>query len=66
MTPPTIDVPARQPPVTRFRLVLEAKPGRAGIHALRALLKALLRRHGLKCVDARELSSTSPTEADND
>ena len=38
-----------------FLLRLEAKPGPAGIHQLRALLKALLRRHGLRCVDAREI-----------
>jgi hypothetical protein len=38
-----------------FLLRLEAKPGFAGIHQLRALLKALLRRHGFRCIDAREV-----------
>lgn len=38
-----------------FVLRLEAKPGAAGIRQLRALLKALLRRHGFRCVDAREI-----------
>jgi hypothetical protein len=38
-----------------FTLRIEGKPGAAGIHALRAVLKALLRRHGLRCLDAREI-----------
>jgi hypothetical protein len=36
-----------------FVVHLEAEPGR-GIHELRALLKVLLRRYGLQCVEARE------------
>jgi hypothetical protein len=38
-----------------FTLRIEGEPGPAGIHALRAVLKALLRRHGLRCLDAREI-----------
>ena len=38
-----------------FVLRLEAKPGAAGIRQLRWLLKALLRRHGFRCLDAREV-----------
>lgn len=38
-----------------FELRLEAKAGAAGIHQLRALLKSLLRRHGFRCIDAREV-----------
>jgi hypothetical protein len=45
--------PAQHRPT--FTLRLEGKPGAAGIHALRAVLKALLRRHGLRCLDAREI-----------
>jgi len=37
-----------------FILRLEGTPGQAGIHALRALLKILLRRYGFRCVDAYE------------
>ena len=37
-----------------FTLRIEGKPGTAGIHALRALLKTLLRRHGFRCLDARQ------------
>jgi len=39
-----------------FELRLVGRPGSAGIHDLRALLKRLLRQHGFVCVDARELS----------
>ena len=39
-----------------FGLRLVGKPGTAGIHDLRALLKRLLRQHGFVCVDARELT----------
>jgi hypothetical protein len=37
-----------------FTLRIEGKPGAAGIHALRALLKILLRRYGFRAVDLRE------------
>jgi hypothetical protein len=37
-----------------FTLPIEGKPGTAGIHALRAILKTLLRRHGFRCLDAWE------------
>ena len=43
------DKPAR----AVFELRLVGKPGTAGIHNLRALLKRLLRQHGFVCVDAR-------------
>jgi hypothetical protein len=33
-----------------FVLKLEGKPGRHNIHALRIVLKALLSRHGLRCL----------------
>jgi hypothetical protein len=47
----------QQPPERRpiFILRIEGKPGAAGIHALRALLKSLLRRHGFRCLDVREI-----------
>jgi hypothetical protein len=45
---------ARQPePRPIFTLKIEGKPG-GSIHALRALLKVLLRRHGFRCVEAIE------------
>jgi hypothetical protein len=37
-----------------FVLRLKGAPGQVGIHALRALLKILLRRYGFRCVDAYE------------
>jgi hypothetical protein len=37
-----------------FVLRLKGAPGQAGIHALRALLKILLRRYGFRCIDVRE------------
>jgi len=36
-----------------YLLRLQGKPGDS-VHGLRAVLKTLLRRHGLRCVDARE------------
>jgi len=45
--------------MTRFVLTIE---GRGNIHALRALLKSLLRQFGFRCIDAREL----PPEKEND
>jgi hypothetical protein len=46
-----------QPPDRRpiFILRIEGKPGAAGIHALRAVLKVLLRRYGFRVIDAREI-----------
>jgi hypothetical protein len=50
----------RSAPQTRFQprrpmpLRIEAEPGRDGIHGMRAVLKVLLRRHGLHCSEARE------------
>jgi hypothetical protein len=37
-----------------FVIKLRARPGDDGIRSLRAILKTLLRRHRLVCVDARE------------
>jgi hypothetical protein len=37
-----------------FVLRIVAPPGAAGLHALRALLKVLLRRHGFRALDVRE------------
>ena len=37
-----------------FTLKLEARRGRDDIRRLRALLKLLLRRHGFRCLEARE------------
>jgi hypothetical protein len=37
-----------------FVLKIEGKPGAAGIHALRFLLKRLLRQYGFVCLDVRE------------
>jgi hypothetical protein len=38
-----------------FVLRIVGRPGAAGIRALRALLKELLRWHGFRCIDVREL-----------
>jgi hypothetical protein len=38
-----------------FVLTIQGQAGRTRIHALRALLKILLRRYGFKCLDAREV-----------
>jgi hypothetical protein len=48
---------ARERPEQRstFVLKIEGKPGATGIHALRALLKILLRRYGFRVIDAREI-----------
>jgi hypothetical protein len=37
-----------------FVLRIACPPGAAGLHALRALLKVLLRRHGFRALDVRE------------
>ena len=37
-----------------FTVRIVGKPGTAGIRALRAILKTLLRRHGFRCLDARQ------------
>jgi hypothetical protein len=37
-----------------FILRIKGEPGPAGIHALRALLKILLRRYGFRAIDVRE------------
>jgi hypothetical protein len=35
-------------------LRIACRPGAAGLHALRALLKRLLRQHGFRALDVRE------------
>jgi len=49
----SVDLPtvSRQP--SQFLLRLEATRG-DGIRGLQAILKILLRRHGLRCIDCRE------------
>ena len=49
----SVDLPtvSRQP--SQFLLRLEATRG-GGIRGLQAILKILLRRHGLRCIDCRE------------
>jgi hypothetical protein len=37
-----------------LRLRIACQPGAAGLHALRALLKRLLRQHGFICLHAHE------------
>jgi hypothetical protein len=37
-----------------FVLRIACRPGAAGLHALRALLKRLLRQHGFRALDVRE------------
>lgn len=54
------DRPSEPRPV--YVLRLEGKRGAGGIHALRALLKILLRRHGFKCLDAREVQVRDPPD----
>jgi len=45
--------------MTRFQLTLEStSSSQRAIHDLRAVLKGLLRRHGLRCRDAVELSTS--------
>jgi hypothetical protein len=41
---------------------LYAEPGVDGIKAFRALLKAALRRYGLRAVDAREIHDAGDVE----
>jgi hypothetical protein len=53
---------SRRAPERRFLLYLIAtKPEREAIHGLRALLKALLRRFGFRCVDLRETENNTAT-----
>jgi hypothetical protein len=41
-------------PRTVFAIRIAGPPGAAGIHALRALLKRLLRQHGFRALDVQE------------
>jgi hypothetical protein len=43
--------------MNRFVLTLQPLQGVDGIRALRFALKRLLRQHGLKCVDLREIQT---------
>jgi hypothetical protein len=45
---------------TIFTLRIASKPGTAGIHALRFLLKRLLRQYGFRCLDIREEAPPAP------
>jgi hypothetical protein len=43
---------------TRFAIVIEAPAtGQTAIHALRAILKRLLRPHRFRCISAKEIPS---------
>jgi hypothetical protein len=48
-----------------FALRIAAPPGAAGLHALRALLKRLLRQHGFRALDVREESDAAAIDPDN-
>jgi hypothetical protein len=43
-----------EPRPVRFVLTLQPQPGVDPVKALRWILKTLLRRHGMKCVDVHE------------
>jgi hypothetical protein len=43
-----------------FTLRIAGKPGTAGIHALKFLLKRLLRQHGFVALDVREETEPEP------
>jgi|SoiMetStandDraft_2_1073263.scaffolds.fasta_scaffold204613_2 hypothetical protein len=49
-------------PATEFMLTLRALPNVDGIKAVRAVLKILLRRYGLRCIkiEEREADSKAP------
>jgi hypothetical protein len=47
-----------------FILKIEGKPGAAGIHGLRAVLKVLLRKYGFKCLDAHEIPDRETIDDD--
>jgi hypothetical protein len=49
----------RREPAAVFVIKLQAAPGTDSIRALRALLKILVRRFGLRCLSAREEQPTS-------
>lgn len=46
--------PAPEPRGSVFVLTLQARPGVAGVRALKWLLKTLGRQHGFRCLDVRE------------
>jgi hypothetical protein len=48
----TASQPAKERPT--FTITVRAEPGIDPVHALRAVLKNLLRRHGLRCLSAIE------------
>ena len=50
---------------TIFTIRIAAPPGAAGLHALRALLKVLLRRHGFCALDVREERDAQETITDH-
>jgi hypothetical protein len=52
MSTTTNHQPAKDRPT--FTITLRPEPGVDAVPALRAVLKTLLRRYGMKCVSARE------------
>ena len=50
--------PAKDRPT--FTITLRPEPGVDPIHALRAVLKSLLRRYGLRCISAHENTEEQP------
>jgi hypothetical protein len=46
---------ARRAQRPTFTLKIEGRPGADSIRDLRALLKRLLRQHGFRCLDARQI-----------
>jgi hypothetical protein len=53
--PPAFVEAPRAETRARFRLLVEADSGQAGIHQLRHALKSLARQFGVRCVDAIEI-----------
>jgi hypothetical protein len=47
-------------PRATFSLIIQGKPGQAGIHSLRTMLKRLLRQHGFRARQHRHANTTSP------
>ena len=45
-----------------LKLRIETEAGISGLHRLRHVLKEMLRKHGIVCVDAREV----PSELEDD
>jgi hypothetical protein len=54
LQPSVLDRPPKRALTPTYRLTLRPLPGCDGERAIKALLKAALRRHGLRCIDIRE------------